>query len=113
MSSVTPVTQSTFQTEVLAQELPVVIDLWAPWCGPCRSVGPILDELAVTYEGRVKVVKVNVDDEPQLAGVFRVQSIPTILVMRSRTVTDGQVGFAGRAALEGLFERALQPLPTT
>ncbi len=109
--SVTHVTQSNFPAEVLAQEIPVVIDLWAPWCGPCRSVAPVLDELANTYAGRVKVVKVNVDDEPGLAGAFRVQSIPTILVMRGRTVTDGQVGFAGKAALEAMFERALQPVP--
>ena len=103
----TAVTSATFESEVLASTQPVVVDLWAPWCGPCRSVAPVLDTLAGRYAGRVKVVKINVDEEPELAGAFRVQSIPTILVVKERTVIDGQIGFSGAAAIEAMFERAL------
>jgi thioredoxin 1 len=109
MSTALPVTSQTFEAEVLAATTPVVVDLWAPWCGPCRTIAPLLDELAGRYAGRVKVVKVNVDDEPAIADAFRVQSIPMIAVLRGNTVVDQQVGFGGRAALEQLFERASRP----
>lgn len=106
MSQPTPVTAATFQTEVLQSAIPVVVDLWAPWCGPCRAIAPVLDDLALRYAGRVKVVKVNVDEEPSLAAAFRVQSIPMIAVLRGNTVVDQQVGFGGRAGIEQLFARA-------
>lgn len=106
MSHATPVTAATFETEVLQSAVPVVVDLWAPWCAPCRAIAPVLDDLAVQYAGRVKVVKVNVDEEPSLAAAFRVQSIPMIAVLRGNTVIDQQVGFGGRAGIEQLFSRA-------
>lgn len=65
MSTVTPVTDATFQTEVLESELPVVVDIWATWCGPCRAIAPILDQLAGEYEGRVKIVKIDADQNPE------------------------------------------------
>jgi thioredoxin len=102
------VTEQNFGAEVLEAGLPVLVDLWAPWCGPCRSIAPILDDLAAKYAGRVKVVKINVDDEPGLAEAFRVQSIPMLAVLKGDTVVDAQVGFGGRAAVEQLFERAIQ-----
>jgi thioredoxin 1 len=100
------VTATNFRSEVTESPLPVVVDLWAPWCGPCRTMSPVLEELAGRYEGKVKVVKVNVDEEPGLAAAFRVQGIPTLAVLRGNTVVDQQVGFGGRAAIEQLFERA-------
>jgi thioredoxin 1 len=106
MSTPLHVTAQNFPTEVLASTTPVVVDLWAPWCGPCRAIAPILDDLAKQYAGKVKVVKINVDEEPALANAFRVQSIPMIAVLRGDTVVDQQVGFGGRAAVEQLFERA-------
>lgn len=106
MSTPLPVTTATFKAEVLDSPLPVVVDLWAPWCGPCRAVAPVLEDLARVYAGKVKVVKVNVDEEPALAQAFRVQSIPTIALLRGNTVVDAQIGFGGRAGLEKLFKTA-------
>lgn len=100
------VTATSFRSEVTESPLPVVVDLWAPWCGPCRTMSPVLEELATRYEGKVKVVKVDVDEEPSLAAAFRVQGIPTLAVLRGNTVIDQQVGFGGRAAIEQLFARA-------
>lgn len=106
MSASLQVTASTFRAEVTESSIPVVVDLWAPWCGPCRAMSPVLDELAGRYSGRVKVVKINVDEEPGLAAAFKVQGIPTLAVVRANTIVDHQVGFAGRAGIEQLFERA-------
>jgi thioredoxin 1 len=97
------VTIETFETEVIDSDLPVVIDFWAPWCGPCRAIGPVLENLANRWAGQVKVVKLNVDEEPEIAGAFQVRSIPTIVAMRGRDVIDVQVGFGGQQALEKLF----------
>jgi thioredoxin 1 len=106
MSSAIPVTTSTFRTEVLQSAVPVIVDLWAPWCGHCRVMSPVLDELAGEYAGRVKVVKVNVDEEPNLAAAFQVQGIPTLALVRQSAVVDRQVGFTGRAQVAQLFARA-------
>ena len=106
MSQAKPVTTQSFQAEVIESALPVVVDLWAPWCGPCRAMAPVLDELATRYAGQIKVVKVNVDEEPQLAAAFKVRGIPTLAVLRGNSVVDQQVGFAGKAGIEALFQRA-------
>lgn len=111
MSNAIAVTAATFRTEVAESPIPVVVDLWAPWCGPCRAMAPVLEDLAARYAGRVKVVKVNVDEEPAIASAFGVQGIPTLAVVRGTKVVDGQVGFAGRAGMEQLFERAATPAP--
>ena len=87
--------------------VPVVVDLWAPWCGPCRMVSPALVQVATDMDGRLKLVKVNVDDSPRLQQRFGVQSIPTLLVMREGKVTSRQVGAAPAAALRSWVEQAL------
>lgn len=97
------VTARSFQQEVAQAPLPVVVDFWAPWCGPCRSIGPILEELAGTYAGKVKVAKVNVDEEPTLAEAFGVRGIPTLAVLHRGESIGQVVGFRGRASLEDLF----------
>ena len=78
MSRTTPVTDATFAAEVLASDVPVVVDFWAPWCGPCRLVAPVLDELSDEYAGRVRVVKLNSDENPVITGSYGVVSIPTL-----------------------------------
>jgi thioredoxin len=100
-----------FDREVVESELPVVVDFWAPWCGPCRAIGPVLEQMAERYAGRVKVVKVNVDEEPAISAAFRIQGIPTIVAMHEREVIDVQVGFGGAKALERLFEGLVGEAP--
>ena len=87
--------------------VPALIDLWAPWCGPCRMVSPALEQLATQMAGRLKLVKVNVDESPRLQQRFEVQGIPTLLVLRGGTVTARQTGAAPPAALRSWLENAL------
>jgi thioredoxin 1 len=99
------VSQDNFRTEIAESTLPVVVDFWAPWCGPCRSVAPVLDRLATQYEGKVKVAKINVDENQQIAGAFKIRGIPTLLVVQGGQVTEEIVGFNGAKPLEALFQR--------
>jgi thioredoxin 2 len=103
--------ESTFEVEANAQPT-VVVDLWAPWCGPCRYVSPILDELAHQYAGRLKVVKVNVDDNQGLARRFDASSIPTIVVLRDGSVVNRIVGAMPREQLEAQIKPHLKPPKT-
>ncbi len=100
--------ESTFEIETRAQPT-VVIDLWAPWCGPCRFVSPILDQLAHEYAGRLKVAKVNVDDNQGLARRFDAMSIPTLVVLRDGVVVDRIVGALPKPQLEAQIARHLKP----
>jgi thioredoxin 2 len=97
----------TFAEVAERASVPVVVDLWAPWCGPCRMVSPALAQVAADMAGRLKLVKVNVDDSPRLQQRFEVQSIPTLLVMRKGKVTSRQVAAAPAAALRSWVEQAL------
>jgi thioredoxin 1 len=84
--------EKNFEAEVIKSSTPVLVDFWAEWCGPCKMIGPIIDQLAVELQGKLKVAKVNVDEAPQLAGQFNVMSIPTLLVFKGGQAVDQIVG---------------------
>jgi len=84
--------EKNFDDEVLKSSLPVLVDFWAPWCGPCKMVGPIIDQLSVELQGKMKIAKVNVDEASELAGKFNVMSIPTMLVFKGGQPVDQWVG---------------------
>ena len=92
MSSITNVTEATFKQEVLESTTPVLVDFWAPWCGPCRRVAPELDAVAVQLDGKAVIAKVNVDDESELAARYQIQSIPAMLIFKDGKVVDQLVG---------------------
>lgn len=98
-ANVITVTKSNFEEEVLKSSTPVLLDFWAPWCGPCRMIGPVVDEIADAKAGQAKVGKVNVDDEQDLAMRFRVNSIPALLFFKNGEVVDQVVGAVPKAAL--------------
>lgn len=97
----------TWETDVINSPIPVFVDFWAEWCGPCRMVGPIVEELASEYEGKVKFVKVNVDNAGELASKYNVFSIPTLVVIKNGEVASQQVGAASRESYQGMIDRAL------
>ncbi len=108
------VTDATFQTEVLdrSKTVPVVVDLWAPWCGPCRTLGPMLEQVVGATGGAVELAKVNVDENPQVATTFRVQSIPAVFALRGGEVVDGFVGAVPKAQVEQFVARLAPAAPS-
>ena len=99
------VTDVNFENEVLNADLPVLVDFWAPWCGPCRMVAPIVDEIALEYEGKVKVCKVNVDEAPITASRYGVMSIPTLAVIKNGKVEESTTGVMPKNDIEKLLKK--------
>ena len=97
------ITKANFDQEVMKSDLPVLLDFWAPWCGPCRMLGPIVEEIAEEYKGRAKVGKINVDEEDELAAAFRVSSIPTVVVMKGGKVVNASVWYRPKAQIEAML----------
>jgi thioredoxin len=101
------VTDATFAAEVERSPVPVLVDAWAPWCGPCRAIAPAIEQLAAELAGRIRVAKLNVDENPATAGRFDVRSIPTMLVMVGGREVDRIVGAQPKAAIKERLERAV------
>ena len=99
MANVSEVADSSFDQEVLKSQTPVLIDFWAPWCGPCKAIAPVVEELAGVYEGKLKVVKMNVDDNPQTPTRYGVRGIPNLILFKSGTVAQQIVGAVPRPQL--------------
>lgn len=106
-TNVVIITEANFQSEVMASTKPVLVDFWAPWCGPCRKMGPVVNELAKDFDGRATVAKVNVDEAPSLAQKFGVQAIPTLLIFQGGRVVDQVMGALPKAELAAKLEKVL------
>ena len=100
---ITEITQQNFEAEVLGSSVPVLVDFWASWCGPCRMLSPVVDELAEQYDGKVKFGKVNVDEQPRLAMNYSVESIPTLLLFRDGRAVDKSVGVVPKSVIEQML----------
>ena len=107
MAAEMTLTATNFEQEVLNSDVPVLVDFWAEWCGPCKAIGPSIEQLAQEYSGRAKVYKLNVDEEGDIAMRYGIMSIPALLVFKGGKVVDQMVGAAPKAQIAALLERSI------
>jgi thioredoxin 1 len=107
MSSATAVTDASFEQDVLKSDVPVLVDFWAPWCGPCRMVAPIVDEIAKEFEGKIKVFKLNTDENPNVASQYGIRSIPTLMIFKGGQKVDTVVGAVPKTTLSSTLSKYL------
>ena len=105
--SVTEVNDNNFQAEVLESDVPVLVDFWAPWCGPCRAVAPVVEEIAKEKGDALKVVKLNTDENPNIAGQYGISGIPTLILFKGGEVVDRIVGFVPKSAITSMISKHL------
>ena len=105
--NVAQVSDASFDADILKSKVPVLVDFWAPWCGPCRSVAPIVDDLATAYAGKIKVAKVNVDESTEIAMRYQITSIPTFILFKNGEVADRALGALPRSEFVKLIDRNL------
>ncbi len=108
MANIIQVGDDNFEEEVIRSKLPVLIDFWAPWCGPCKSIAPVIEELASEYEGKLKVTKLNVDDNPNTASRYGVRGIPNLLILNEGAVKEQVVGAVPKGRLVDAIEKILE-----
>jgi len=109
MKDVNVVSDSNFEAEVLKASGPVLVDFWAPWCGPCRAVGPVIEKVAELYAGKVKVAKMNVDDNPMTSQAYGIRSIPTVALFKDGEVVDGVLGAAPLPYFTEMLDKHVAP----
>lgn len=107
MSNEVVVTDANFEQDVLKADVPVLVDFWAPWCGPCRMVAPIVSELAGEYDGRIKVGKLNTDENQRVAAAYGIMSIPTLLIFKNGTIAEKIIGAQSKQAITAKIESVL------
>ena len=105
MSNVGDVSDATFEAEVLKSSIPVLVDFWAPWCGPCRAVAPVVDEIANEYKGKLKVLKLNTDENPKTAQSYRISGIPSLMVFKNGQPVEQVVGAVPKSTLSSAVEK--------
>jgi thioredoxin 1 len=106
-SNLIHLTEENFKTEVLEASVPVLVDFWAEWCGPCKMIGPVIDELASDYDGKVKFGKINVDEQQELASQYGIRAVPTILIFKSGEVVEQVVGLRSKRDLKANLDKYL------
>lgn len=99
------INENQFSEEVIKENLPVLVDFWAPWCGPCRALGPILEDLSTDYEGKIKFVKINVDENPEISGKYKIMSIPTVKIFKNGEIVEDMVGLKSKLELERILNK--------
>ncbi len=100
------VTDQDFEAEVLKADLPCLVDFWAPWCGPCKAIGPVVTELAAEFSGKVRIAKMNVDESPATPGKYGIRAIPTLILFKGGEVLDQVTGAVGKTQLVAMLEKA-------